>query len=138
MRMPTGLTHVLLPLSSLAAEWRNRAVSLREWAQADGAARAFERAAEELESALRTRGGELLTLTEASREGGYSTRQLSRMIRNGRVRNAGTPTSPKILRADVPTKRGHLPSVADVANIARTPGQIARSFATQLRSNGDD
>lgn len=45
-----------------------------------------------------------LSLTDASALGGYSTRQLSRLINAGTIPNAGTPTAPKITRSLVPVK----------------------------------
>jgi hypothetical protein len=43
-------------------------------------------------------------LTDAAQESGYSTRQLSRMIEDGTLKNVGRPNAPKLLRKELPKK----------------------------------
>src|SRR5690242_809779 len=91
-------------IDDLPSTWRARADELRRWAAAEAAACALERAAQELDDRLRERSSELLSLSEASEEGGYSVDHLGRLIREGRIPNAGRPNAPRIRRADLPRK----------------------------------
>lgn len=93
-----------MKLEDLAAAWRARAVELRQWAAADGAATALERAAEELEESVRSTNAELLTLRQASIEGGYSVDHLRHLVAEGIIPNAGRKGAPRIRRAEVPRK----------------------------------
>src|SRR5687768_11660431 len=93
-----------LLVSELAATWRSRATELRRWAAAEGAACALEGAARELEAALRGQGEELLTLAQAARESGYSDEHVGRMVRMGKIPNAGRPSAPRVRRADLPKR----------------------------------
>jgi hypothetical protein len=45
-----------------------------------------------------------LSLAEAARESGYSTRQLSRLICQGQLSNVGRRNAPRLLRKDLPKK----------------------------------
>jgi len=70
-----------------------------------------------------------LTLTEAARETGYSIRQVSRWIKERRVPNRGTDTSPRIRRGDVIShKKTSLPHRSPI-RIMDTAQDIARSVA---------
>ena len=75
-------------LSTLGSQWRERAAQLRSQAAAEGAARAYEVAASELEAALRASEEELLPLERAARISGFSTSHLARLVRTGRIRDA--------------------------------------------------
>ena len=50
--------------------------------------------------ALRRYGGE----TPAARESGYSADHLGRLVRDGRIPNAGRPGAPRIARSHLPRK----------------------------------
>ncbi|MDE2782551.1 MAG: hypothetical protein OXK77_06320, partial [Gemmatimonadota bacterium] len=41
---------------------------------------------------------------EAARESGYSADHLGRLVRDGRIPNAGRPGAPRIARTDLPRK----------------------------------
>lgn len=90
--------------ADLPTAWRERAAELRRWAAAEGAARALEAAAAELETALRAADDEPLTLSEAARESGYSVRRLRELIAEGRLPNAGRRGAPRIRRGDLPRR----------------------------------
>ena len=96
-------------MHELVDRWRTRAKSLREWAAAEGAAAAFERAAIELEAELADHDDEVLSLNQAAHESRYSAEHLRRMIREGKLPNAGRKGSPRIRRRDLPTKPGTRP-----------------------------
>jgi len=46
----------------------------------------------------------VLTLTEGARRSGYSADHLGRMIREGRIPNAGRPNAPRVRAGDLPRK----------------------------------
>ncbi len=94
-------------LADLPAEFRHRAAFVRENAAAEQAATAWERAAIELEAALRAHVLEALTLREASLECGYSVDHLRRLIRDATIPNAGDQREYRVLRRDIPKKPGH-------------------------------
>ena len=92
-----------MELRTLADRWRNRAMEFRAHA-CEPAACAYERAADELQVELRAAQAEVLTLSEAAAESGYSERRLREMVSTGRVTNAGRKGAPRIRRADLPRK----------------------------------
>ncbi|HUK68360.1 MAG TPA: hypothetical protein VLW50_06355 [Streptosporangiaceae bacterium] len=113
----------------LLARWRARAALLRPYAPA--AAHAVEAAAEELEQALDAEAAEPLTLTQAAALSGYSPDYLGRMVRDGRLPNAGRLHAPRLRRADVPRKAPGLRPVAPAPHLGgATPGDIARAVVT--------
>jgi len=87
---------------ALPAAWRARAEALRPYTPA--AAAAFETAAHELEEALRARALEPLNLQQAAQESGYSADHLARLVKSGKIANAGRPLAPKIRRGELPKK----------------------------------
>jgi hypothetical protein len=106
-------------VSTLPEVWRAKAAELERYSPA--AAIAFRDAAQELEAALHsTEDG--VTLTEASRVGGYSVDHLARLVREQRLTNLGRKHAPRIRRADVPVKPGHrlpLPPAPDQLSARR-------------------
>lgn len=70
-----------------------------------------------------------LTIRQAARETGYSSRQVSRWIKQGKIRNYGTDTAPRVRRGDVIShKKTCLPSRSPT-RIMATAQDIARSVA---------
>jgi hypothetical protein len=94
-----------LSLTDLPKAFRERAAFLRENAAAEQAATAWERAAIEVEAALHAHGSEVLTLRDAALESGYSPDHIGRMIREGKIPNAGRAGAPRIARGDIPARR---------------------------------
>jgi hypothetical protein len=86
------------------AELRWRAASLRQWAADEGTAKVYEYVADELEEINRRQGDDALTLVEAAHETGYSAEHLGRLVREGKVSNAGRKNAPRIRRGDLPHK----------------------------------
>lgn len=115
-------------VASLPTQWRALAGTLRAHA-AEGAALAYEQAADELDAALRVQADELLTLEEASAESGFTVDHLSREVRSARIPNAGRKGAPRIRRADLPRKVGTLPPSPVVGHIDRDA--IARAVITR-------
>lgn len=106
------------PRIALITTWRARARDLAPYAPA--AAIAFTRAAEELEAALRLQECEVLSLSAAARESAYSRDHLARLIRDGKIPNAGRRSAPRIRRADLPRKPS---SGGIVSPVAASDGQ---------------
>ena len=86
----------------LIADWRARAAQLHRYQSA--AAIAFEEAASELEAAVASAEGRHLTLSEASELSGYHAETLARLIRHGRIPNAGRRGAPRIRLGDLPRR----------------------------------
>lgn len=93
------------PLERTLAEIRSKAAELRNSFGDEERARAIEWAASLIERALQEQAEERLTLAEASLRSGYSRDHLARLIREGRLPNAGRPHAPRIRAADLPTRR---------------------------------
>src|SRR5690606_36206357 len=84
--------------------WRERAEQVRRFAVDDRAAQLWEAAAEELERALQEAANEVLNLQQAAAESGYTADYLGRLVREGKIPNAGRKHAPKIRRRDLPRK----------------------------------
>lgn len=93
-----------MTVSELPRAWRERAEQVRRFAVDDRAAQLWEAAAEELERALQEAANEVLNLQQAAAESGYTADYLGRLVREGKIPNAGRPYAPKIRRADLPRK----------------------------------
>lgn len=91
-----------MKLVALLTSWRTRAEDLKPFAPA--AAEAFTQCAYDLEVALREERAETFNLTQAARESGYTADHLGRLVRAGKIPNAGTFARPRIRRADLPRK----------------------------------
>jgi len=89
----------------LPKRWRERAAALRDWGADEAAARLWERAAVELEQALRAAGAETLTLVQAAHETGLTADHLGDLVRQGKIPNAGRKGAPRIRRADLPAQQ---------------------------------
>jgi hypothetical protein len=112
-------------IASLPSMWRQRAQDLRRWAAAEGAARALECVADELEAAVQHEGGEPLTLADAALASGYSADHLGRLVRRGKLPNHGRPNAPRVRPADLPYKSTGLPRPSGSGHIPRA--EIARA-----------
>ena len=89
--------------AELPNDWRALAAQQRRLG-ADAQARILEFCADELAAALMRAGDELLSLSRAAQESGYSADHLSRMVREGRIPNSGRKAKPLIRRKDLPQK----------------------------------
>ena len=76
--------------SDLPGRWRDRSRLFREHEEPSVAV-AYENCADALEEALREGADAPLTLKEASDLSGYSTDHLGRLVREGKIPNAGRP-----------------------------------------------
>lgn len=107
----------------LPDRWRKLAKQQRELG-AEAQACTLDWCADRLQVSVQRWLDERLSPTDAARESGYSPDHIRRLIRQGKVANAGDDASPKIRRQDLPRKPGHgdPPSrpVASRSRVART------------------
>jgi len=88
-------------------------------------------------SVSRGDGDETLNLQQASQESGYSADHLGRLVREGKIPNAGRPNAPRIRRADLPRKASGLrPAQVPLSLLGATPRQIARAVVTSDKEGG--
>ena len=88
----------------IIARWRTRLTAFQEMhAQVDGEATARQVLAD-LEGMADVHEDAPLSLTQASQEGGVSTRQLARLIEDGKLENVGRKGAPRVRRRDIPRK----------------------------------
>ena len=64
----------------------------------------YRKCAEELDRKIRTACLHTLTLKEAAEESGYSPDHLRRLIREGKLQNAGMQGSPRVFLKDISSK----------------------------------
>ncbi len=121
---------MLLP--DLLSEWRSTAKLFREHEQAATAV-AYEKCADQLEAVLELETEATLSLQEASAESGYSPNHLGRMVREGKIPNAGRPRAPRIAQKDLPRKLD-IASRSGRSHLDRT--QIVRSVVA-LKGGSD-
>ena len=105
-------------VEALPADWRRQAKSLRRYG-GETPATAIERCAADLEATLIERDETTFSLVEASRESGYSADHLGRLVRDGKIPNAGRPGAPRVALKDLPRK-AHAPTEP---RLAEKPGR---------------
>lgn len=115
--------------AEILEHWRLRRDEFKKLQASVDGARICDEVLADLEAIVKGGLDDLLSITQAARESGYSARQLSREIRAGRLRNFGRAGAPKLRRGDLPRKPGHL-SPSPQAAIVGTATQIARSVVT--------
>ena len=112
------------------ARWHTRRA---EWkrlgAQVDGVAVADE-VLSDLQALEAAEGDEILSLSVAAQESGYCSDHLARLIRQGKIPNAGRTNAPRVRRRDLPRKAASLRSQPknDISVV-----QIARSVVNSLK-----
>ena len=115
-------------VEGLPADWRRKAKSLRRYG-GETPATAIERCAEELEATLVERDETTLSLVEAARESGYSRDHLGRLVRDGKIPNAGRPNAPRIARRHLPRKApAEAPLAEEPRPRERSNAQIVQSI----------
>lgn len=112
----------------LVAKWSARRDQLGKLrASVDGAVLCDEVLAD-LDALARAGDDEVLNLTQAADESGYAAGHLGRLVRGGKIPNAGRPNAPKIRRCDLPCKPGVLRAERPAMNSGHaTRGQIVRA-----------
>ncbi len=110
----------------LVESWREEAALFRRRGQ-DALAALAESYAEDLEAWWDEYWCEELDLQQAATESGYPVNTLGRMVREGRIENAGRKNAPRIKRSDLPRK----PHVRDDVVTSRI--EILRNEALDAR-----
>lgn len=62
----------------------------------------------DFDAVMESESDAVLTLTEGARQSGYSADHLGRLIREGKIPNAGRPNSPRVRVGDLPRKPADL------------------------------
>ena len=122
-------------LTSLAERWLADAATARRYG-AESVAVALERAAADVREVLTDADDELLTLTAAAAESGYSADYLGELLRERPELNAGRKHAPRIRRRDLPRKASALPKAPGLRMVAGTRTQIARAALSEEVSRG--
>lgn len=123
--MKTNPTHPLAPFLEAIRRDADNARRLLD----DKTASLLENFCNQIEEGLAQVALHPLTLAEAARESGYSTDQLSRLIREGKLVNVGRKGAPRVRRGDLPKKPGGLTWLTPVSlqrHLSRPLGQVAR------------
>ena len=114
-----------------ATKWSAEAEVMRQRGALVNGAAIIEEVLQDFDSAVGGYWDQALTLTEASRESGYSLDHLGLLIRQGTLPNAGRPYAPRIRRRDLPRKPSRLPGAEQSLKlVGATPRQIARAVVT--------
>lgn len=126
---------VAAPLDELRTKWRARRDEFARFQAAVNGATLCDELLADLDSVLLKQADEVLTLRDAAAVSGYTVDHLARLIRQGKIPNAGRRQAPRVRRRDVPLKANtSRPSDTDSYN-ARSD---ARSLVRRLRFGGVD
>ena len=102
-------------LRSLVTELRHRAREYSKVGANVSGAQLCEQIATEIENLSERDGNEAFTIRQAAEESGYTEEHLRRLVRDGKIPNAGRPGSPKIRTADLPRKPSPVAGTGPVA-----------------------
>ena len=126
MRIRPGAGHP--SVEGLPVTWRRQAKTLRRYG-GETPAMVLDRCAADLEATLQELDETTLSLTDAARESGYSADHLGRLVRDGKIPNAGRPGAPRIALSHLPRKTG-----AATPRLAAKPSLRAVSTAQIVQS----
>ena len=112
-------------VEAVSKEWMERAGDFRRYGSGQLADATQVLAAELLAKAIEY-CQEPLSLGRAASESGYSRAHLSRLIRSGRLPNAGRKGRPEIRRQDLPAKPGLATPIPRVQLHEASRQQVAR------------
>lgn len=118
-------------VEGLVQRWRKDAALLRQYRNQQQAEWLEDRAAE-LEAVQLEEAHAQLTLAEAANVTGYSTDHLGRLVRQGKVPNAGTKYRPRLRRGDLPWRPGQQP-IATPSAATYDPTADARTLASRRK-----
>src|SRR5687768_3254159 len=95
---------MLTPISKIIAAWEARLGTCRELRAAVDGAHLCELALADLRRVHEAVEDEALSLREAALTSGYHPDSLTRLVREGRLANVGSPRRPRFRRADLPRR----------------------------------
>lgn len=109
-RSPEPVAHGMSanPIAELIETWLGHAEFACAYRYGDGwvTGTALRRCATELQAVVVAMHEETVSLKEGARRSGYSARQLSRFISEGRLKNLGSKARPKLAVRDLPRALG--------------------------------
>ena len=116
-------------LPDLPTHWRSTAEDLRRYGAGEAAA-TLVACATELEEAVQDTHSSPLNLQEAAELSGYSADHLGRLVREGKLPNAGREGAPRIRVRDLPRKANGAASDVATEPVVREVGnaQIVQSI----------
>jgi hypothetical protein len=103
------------PFTALRAQWEADAETLRRRG-ATAQAEVLESVLADFDAAWTILQAEAVSLAEGARVSGYTADHLSRLMREGKLRNVGRPGAPRVRLTDLPRK----------PDVSGAPRQIAR------------
>lgn len=119
------------PIRALASKWRTEAADLLTRFGEDRASKTLQAVSADLLTVIDASQDRLFNLEQAAAASGYSAGHLGRLVKVGKIPNAGRPNAPKIALRDLPMKAGHLPSMVDVDELLPARAErIARSIVS--------
>ena len=111
-------------LDSLVERWLYAAGTLEDAFDERGAV-LYRHLAAELQEALRESDGELLTLSQAASESGYSESRIRHLVSDGTIPQAGERGRPRIRRGDLPSK----PTKTSTSDLDNEVASIVRNLS---------
>ena len=90
-------------LQALSSRWREEAALLARYGDEKGSLICHVHA-DQLDAAVCDANADLLTLSQAALESGYSRSRLRHLVSDGKLPNSGRKGNPRIRRGDLPRK----------------------------------
>lgn len=100
-------------LAQLPLTWRERAAHVRRWTADEGAARAYELVAQELDEYLAEQADQLYTIAEAAALVGRHRDTIGKAVQDGRLTNHGVKHRPRVRHAELRAVFPRSPVAAD-------------------------
>ncbi len=116
-----------LSLTTFRARWLARRDELRRLHALVDGAELCDTLLAELDALVRASADAPLSLQHAAAESGYSADHLGRLVREGKLPNAGRPNAPKIRRGDLPQKAGTLPTAPLLGSVQDPKRRVAQA-----------
>lgn len=121
-----------MTLRDVVARWRAEQLRFERLGVLADGGKLIGQLLDEVENATIAEAEEILSLAEAAGETGYSANHLARLLREGRISNAGRPHAPRIRRSDLPKKPPPLRSARPKVHLLGVgPGQVARAIVAR-------
>ena len=119
---------------AFARKWSALRDEFRAFGVLANAARICDEVLADFNMVMKTEPEAVLTIAEAATRSGYSVGHLGRLVRQGKIPNAGTRGSPRIRAVDLPTRPNTV--VAERRPKAYDPATDARSLVNRRKGGG--
>lgn len=116
--------------AAFLSKWRGEADTMRRRGVLVAGALLCEEFVRDAEALFEAEADTVLTLGEAAARSGYTADHLGRLVRQGRIPNAGRPHAPCVRLADLPRRVGTLPGAPAGPMLLRA-GQVARTVVAE-------